>query len=59
LTESLKLRFESTATNLTNHVNFATPNMNANSNSFGSINSVQSAEGASARTIQFALRLDF
>jgi hypothetical protein len=59
LTEGLKLRFESTFTNFLNHVNLATPNMAANSVSFGSINSVQNAEGASARTIQFALRLDF
>jgi hypothetical protein len=59
LTESLKLRFESTFTNLPNHVNYAVPNTAANSSSFGSISGVQTAEGASARTIQFALRLDF
>lgn len=59
LTEGLKLRFESTFTNLPNHVNLGVPNTLANSSTFGTISSVQSAEGAGARTIQFALRLDF
>jgi len=59
LTEALKLRFEGTFTNFLNHVNYAVPNMVSNSASFGTISGVQTAEGASARVIQFALRLDF
>ncbi len=59
LTERTKLRFESTFTNLPNHVNLGAPSMRANSGSFGTISSVQNPEGAGARTIQFALRVDF
>jgi hypothetical protein len=59
LTERARLRFESTFTNLPNHVNLATPAMAANSGSFGTISSVQLGEGLGARTIQLALRLDF
>jgi len=40
-------------------VNFGTPNMVANSGAFGVISGVQNPDGASARTVQFALRLDF
>jgi hypothetical protein len=57
--ERFNLRFESTFTNLPNHVNFGNPNMVANSGAFGVISSVQNPDGASARTVQFALRLDF
>lgn len=59
LTEGLKLRFESTFSNFLNHVNYAVPNMTVNSGSFGTISGIQTAEGTGARTIQFALRLDF
>lgn len=58
-TEQTKMRFETTFTNLPNHVNFGRPNVRANSGSFGVISSVQSPEGAGGRTVQFALRLDF
>ncbi|HXJ44217.1 MAG TPA: TonB-dependent receptor [Bryobacteraceae bacterium] len=59
ISEQFKLRFESTFTNLPNHVNFGNPNMVANSGAFGVISGVQNPDGASARTVQFALRLDF
>ncbi len=59
LSERAKLRFESTFTNLPNHVNLSTPSMKAQSNSFGSISGIQTAEGTGARTIQFGLRIDF
>ena len=56
----MRLRFETTATNVLNHPNFAPPNMTANSSSFGVISSLQGgSEGAGARTLQLALRLDF
>jgi hypothetical protein len=60
LTESLRLRFEATATNVLNHPNLGTPNMSSASSSFGVISSLQGgSEGAGARTMQLALRLDF
>jgi hypothetical protein len=59
LTERLKLRFECTSTNFLNHVNYAIPNMTANSSSFGTISGVQTAEGTGARNIQFDIRLSF
>ncbi len=59
LRERAKLRFESTFTNLPNHVNLDIPSMRVQSGSFGLISGVQTAEQASARTIQFALRVDF
>jgi hypothetical protein len=58
-TEQARLRFESTFTNLPNHVNFGQPSMKANSGSFGVISSVQNPEGASARTVQLAMRVEF
>lgn len=57
--EPVLMRFEASFTNLPNHVNLGTPNMTANSSSFGVISSVQNPEGAAARTVQFGLRLDF
>ncbi|MGI8960025.1 MAG: carboxypeptidase regulatory-like domain-containing protein [Bryobacteraceae bacterium] len=59
LAEPLKLRFEATATNVLNHPNFAPPGMTANRSSFGVINSLQPSEGAGARVLQLAVRLDF
>lgn len=59
LTERLRMRFETTFSNVLNHANLAQPNMVSNSSAFGSINAVQTAEGAGARAAQFALRLDF
>lgn len=57
--ERLRLRLDATFTNVLNHPNFAPPNMVANSSSFGVINSLQTTEGAGARTTQLCLRLDF
>ena len=59
LTERMRLRFESTFTNLLNHPNFATPPTNVTSSSFGIVQSVQSAENSGNRTGQVSLRLDF
>jgi hypothetical protein len=60
LTERLALRFEGTLTNFTNHLNPGQPDMEANDSNFGStFHSRQGPEGAAARTVQFALRLDF
>jgi hypothetical protein len=57
--ERFKLRFEATATNVLNHANLGIPNMNVENSTFGQIFNVQNVEGAGARTLQLALRLDF
>jgi hypothetical protein len=59
ITERLRLRFESTFTNLLNHPNFAPPPTNVTSSSFGIVQSVQTAENSGNRTGQLSLRLDF
>jgi hypothetical protein len=59
LTERLRLRFESTFTNLMNHPNFAPPPTNVTASSFGIVQSVQTAENSGNRTGQVSLRLDF
>lgn len=61
LSEHTKLRFESSFTNLLNHSNYAPPNVNFSSGelNFGTTDSVQTAENASNRVGQFALRLEF
>ena len=58
--ERLKLRFESTFTNILNHTNFAPPAMNiSNTQTFGVLQSAQTAANAGNRTGQVALRMDF
>jgi hypothetical protein len=58
--ENVKLRFESTFTNLLNHTNYAPPATNiSNPATFGVLNAAQTAENAGNRTGQVALRLDF
>jgi hypothetical protein len=59
INERLRLRFETTFTNLFNHPNFAPPPTNVTSSSFGIVQSVQTAENSGNRTGQFSLRLDF
>ena len=59
LGEKLKLRFESTFTNVLNHTNYAPPAMNVSNTTFGILQSTQTAENAGPRTGQLALRLDF
>lgn len=58
--ENLKLRFESTFTNVLNHPNFDIPATDvSNPGTFGVLTSIQSANDAGNRTGQVALRLDF
>jgi hypothetical protein len=59
ITERLRLRFESTFTNLLNHPNFAPPPTNVTASSFGIVQSMQTAENSGNRTGQLSLRLDF
>ena len=57
--EGTKLRFLSTFQNLFNHPNFGLPGNRVRTSSIGVISSLQTAEGAGPRTIQFSLRLEF
>jgi hypothetical protein len=57
--ERVKLRFESTFTNVLNHTNYLAPSTNISSSNFGVLAQVQTANNAGNRTGQVALRLDF
>lgn len=57
--ERVRLRFETTATNILNHANPDRPQLNVRRSSFGQIRSVQAVEGTGARTFQFSLRVEF
>jgi uncharacterized lipoprotein YajG len=60
LTEGVKMRFESTFTNVLNHTNFAPPATQIdNTSTFGVLSAPQIAENAGNRTGQAALRIDF
>jgi len=60
LREKLRLRFEATFTNALNHTNFAPPALNWSSqDTFGVLQSAQTAEYGGNRTGQVALRVDF
>lgn len=60
LGERLKLRFESTFTNVLNHTNYAPPAVDiSNPQTFGALQSNQTSANAGPRTGQLALRLDF
>ena len=58
--EIVRMKFESTFTNLPNHLNYAPPAVDVSSPStFGKITSEQTAENAGNRTGQVALRIEF
>ena len=57
--ERAKLRFGIAAANLFNHPNYSTPSLTLGTASFGTITSLQSAEGSGPRAIQIAGRLTF
>jgi hypothetical protein len=60
LGERVRFKFESTFTNLPNHLNYAPPSTDVSSPAtFGKITSVQTAENAGNRTGQLALRIEF
>ncbi len=60
LTERLRLRFESTFTNVLNHTNFAPPALNiSNPSTFGVLQATLPQGLGGNRTGQLALRLDF
>ena len=58
--EGLKIRFESTFTNLLNHTNYAPPASDiSDPSTFGILQSAQTAGQNGNRTGQLALRVDF
>jgi len=58
--DNVRLRFESTFTNVLNHTNYAPPPTNiSNPGAFGVLTGAQTAENAGNRTGQIALRLEF
>ena len=60
VTERMRVRFESTFTNVLNHTNFAPPATQIdNTTTFGVLSAPQTAENAGNRTGQVALRVDF
>ncbi len=59
LTEKAKLQAGVEASNLFNHANLAPPNMQVGTSGLGSINAVQTAEGAGPRILEFTVRLTF
>jgi hypothetical protein len=60
LTEGLRMRFESTFTNVLNHTNFAPPATQIDvPATFGVLSAPQTAENAGNRTGQLALRIEF
>jgi hypothetical protein len=59
LGERVRLRFESTFTNVFNHTNFAPPATQIDNPTFGVLSAGQTAENAGNRTGQLALRVEF
>jgi hypothetical protein len=58
-TERLQLRLGASASNLFNHPNYAPPNLSLGTAPFGTISSLQTAEGAGPRAIQLGGRITF
>jgi hypothetical protein len=60
VTEAVRMRFESTFTNVLNHTNFAPPATQIDvPSTFGVLSAPQTAENAGNRTGQLALRIEF
>jgi hypothetical protein len=57
--ERASLRVGASATNLFNHPNYGVPNLQLGTNPFGTISSLQNAEGTGPRAIQLGGRLTF
>jgi hypothetical protein len=57
--EKYRMQFGAQAANLFNHPNFSPPNTTFNTSAFGTITSLQTAEGAGPRTIQGTFRVSF
>jgi hypothetical protein len=59
LTERFSLKFDSSFTNLPNHVNYDDPGNNLTDGHFGQVTSARSGDAGGSRVGQFALRIEF
>lgn len=59
ISEGISLRAEGTFTNVLNHTNLSTPNLNISSSQFGVITSSTGADFGGSRTGQVSMRLQF
>jgi hypothetical protein len=59
LKEGMRFQIGAQVANLFNHPNYSTPNTTFNTSAFGTISSLQSAEGAGPRAIQATARFTF
>jgi hypothetical protein len=59
LVQMAKLQFGAEVANLFNRRNYASPNMQLDSDGFGTISSLQTAEGAGPRSVQLTARITF
>jgi hypothetical protein len=59
ITERMRLRFGISAANALNHPNYGNPGLTLNASTFGTITSLQSAEGAGPRQLQLTGRITF
>jgi hypothetical protein len=57
--EGAQLYFGTQAANIFNHVNYAQPNTTITTSAFGTVSSVQTAEGAGPRAFQMVFRFTF
>jgi hypothetical protein len=59
INEGVRMQIGAQVSNLLNHPNYAPPNLSLGTAPFGTINSLQSAEGAGPRSIQLTARVSF
>ncbi len=59
ITERVKLKFESSFTNLPNHINFDDPRNNLSEGTFGQVQQARTGDAGGNRVGQFALRFEF
>jgi hypothetical protein len=59
LSERFTLKFDSSFTNLPNHVNFNDPGNNLTDGHFGQVTSARAGDAGGSRVGQFALRIEF
>ncbi len=58
-TESLRLQFGAQVANLLNHRNYEPPNMALDTQGFGTLTGLQTAEGAGPRSVELTARISF
>jgi len=58
-TESLRLQFGAQVANLLNHRNYEPPSMAVDTQGFGTLTGLQTAEGAGPRSVELTARISF